>query len=127
MRLQHGTTLERAQTIQQNGPDPNFLEPGGTEPANGLSTARAQGPFRLGSPEKYARLKSNNFPNEGGPVILELELTEELAAELIGRAGHDVPGKAMDLVDEILFAPGYGLDELLAVWDQIPKRIIPLV
>ncbi len=60
-----------------------------------------------------ARNKNLLFPNEGGPVILEIEVPESLV------------GKA-DIGGEVRFEPGFGLEELLAAWPSLPKRILPV-
>src|SRR5262245_35396868 len=100
--LRHGTTRKRAEAILQNGPDPNFKEPHGLEPARGFSTAPITGPHPYGSPGDCAQRKANLFPNEGGPILLELEVPDEIVA------------LADDLRGEIRFSDGYGLDELLS-------------
>jgi hypothetical protein len=112
--VRHGTTLRRAEAIVKNGPNPTFVEPGGQEKAQGLSTAYPESPTKVGSPEDYATLKAKLFPDEGGPVILEIEVPEEIL-ELTEDVGGD-----------IRFEPGTGLEELIAAWPTIPKRILPL-
>jgi hypothetical protein len=120
--LLHGTTRKRAELIQQSGPDVNFREPSGTT-ADGFSTALAQGPFDIGRPEDYARLKAANFPNEGGPATLAFELPDDLADTLVGGVGQLVPGKALNVGSEIRFEPGGGLEQLLAVWPDLTKTV----
>ena len=60
--LLHGTTRRRAEQILANGPDPEFIEPGGGTRAEGFSTCLEAGPFPVGSPEEYARRKAAAFP-----------------------------------------------------------------
>jgi hypothetical protein len=118
--LLHGTTRHRADRILQRGPDANFQEPGGASKAEGFSTCLELGPFPLGKPQEYARHKALLFPNEGGPVILAM----------------DVPDELIDLaVDEVFFPlsqgvvqfdVGSGLEELQAAWSSLTKRIIPV-
>jgi hypothetical protein len=110
--LWHGTTRKRAEAILRSGPDPQFREPFGSEPAEGFSTAPPRGPYLFGDPQEVARLKAKNFPDEGGPAILEMEVPEELVA------------KAINNVSEIRFWSGYGLEELCDAWTSIPKRIL---
>ena len=110
--LHHGTTRQRAEAILRDGPNPDFKEPGGLERAWGFSTAPPEGPFPVGSPEYYARNKAVNFPAEGGPAILEIEVPEEIIQ------------RATDTGGEIRFEPGYGLEELLKAWPTVPKRIL---
>lgn len=123
--LHHGTTLHRAQRIVAIGPDPNYVEPGGVrrwdEP--GFSARRVDIQVNaVGSPEEYARLKASNFPNEGGPVILEMEVPVEVIAVL---EADPLAKFAMDSGDAC-FDPAVGMPELLAVWPTIVKRVIVL-
>jgi hypothetical protein len=114
IRLWHGTTRQRAEEIIQNGPDPAFREPGGSTLAEGFSTARDHQPwFPQGEPEDVARGKDRLFPGERGPVILEIEVPQSVVF-------------LADLVVEVRFERGFGLEELLALWPSLSKRIIPL-
>ena len=36
------------------------------------------GPFLFGTPEDYARGKAKEFPDEGGPVILVIDVPEDI-------------------------------------------------
>jgi hypothetical protein len=110
VRLRHGTTRLRAEYILHNGPDPKLVVGGDT--ANGLSTAPLDGLYPLGAPEDYARGKARLFPQEGGPAILEIEAPESIVALAVHPGG------------EVWFSPGFGLEELLAVWPQILKRVV---
>jgi hypothetical protein len=109
--LRHGTTRRRAEAILRGGPDPDFVEPGGTGRAEGFSAVDAAGPFPFGTAEQYADGKAQAFPNEGGPAIVEVEVPEVIAA-------------LADLGGEFRFEPGYGLEELLRAWPQLPKRVV---
>jgi hypothetical protein len=120
--LLHGTTRQRAESIVKNGPDARYREPNGSK-ADGFSTAPASGPFDFGSPEDYARGKDLNFPSEGGPAVLTIDLPDELASAIIGDLGKILPGKALHAGTEIRFDPDGGLEELLAVWPQLTKTI----
>jgi hypothetical protein len=120
--LHHGTTLWRARRIAAGGPDPDFVEPHGPR-AEVFSTAYADARVRaLGNPEDYARLKAANFPTEGGPVILEIEVPAWIVDVILA----DRIGAYYASSGEVRFEPGVGLDELLREWLTIPKRIIPL-
>jgi hypothetical protein len=110
--LRHGTTRQRAEAILKNGPDPNFKEPGGIDPARGFSTAPVLGPYPYGGPENCAQRKGKLFPNEGGPVVLELDVPEEIVA------------LADDFGGEIRFSRGHGFEELLNAWPTLVKRIL---
>jgi hypothetical protein len=114
MLLHHGTTRLRAEAIMKGGPDPDFREPGEVTTAEGFSTARPAGPFAMGDPETMARGKAVKFPRDGGPVILEIDVPD------------DVIRIAFEVVDEVRFLPGYGLEELLQIWPSLPMRILPL-
>jgi hypothetical protein len=123
--LQHGTTLQRARGIEALGPDPHYAEPGSGgrrwDPP-GFSTCRLDRPFGVGTPEQYARLKSANFPKEGGPAILEIEVPAHIIAIL--EADQDARD-AMNSGDT-LFDPRVGMNELLAAWANLTKRVIPI-
>jgi hypothetical protein len=110
--LWHGTTRRRAEAILRDGPDANFLEPGGPDRAGGFSTAPPQGPYQFGDPRNVATGKAALFPDEGGPAILEVIVPEAIIA------------LAMNEVSEIRFAPAFGLDELCAAWPTLAKRIL---
>ena len=125
MLLNHGTTRQRAEAILKNGPDASYREPNGTT-ADGFSTSPAVGPFDFGSPEDYARGKAANFPNEGGPAILAIELPDDLVPSIVGDVGELLPGKAFNAGTEIRFEPGGGLEQLLAAWPQLTKTVIIL-
>ena len=104
------------------GPDPDFVEPHGPR-AEHFSTAYADPRLRqMGHPEDYARLKAANFPTEGGPVILEIEVPAWVVDVILA----DDIGSGLALSGEVRFEPGVGLEELLLVWPNIPKRVISL-
>jgi hypothetical protein len=66
----------------------------------------------MGSPEDYARGKARLFPAEGGAAIVEVEVPQSIVDLAIHPGG------------EVCFYPGYGLEELLAAWPRIAKRIV---
>jgi hypothetical protein len=78
MLLLHGTTRRRAEQILALGPNPRFREPGGLALEDGFSMNLEGGPFHFGNPEDYARGKAKEFPSEGGPVILEVDVPDEI-------------------------------------------------
>ena len=77
-------------------------------------------PFGVGTPEQYARLKAANFPNEGGPVVLEFGVPADILAIL------EADPDARDSMDsgDTLFDPRIGMTELLVAWPHLVKRII---
>ena len=79
--------------------------------AEAFSTARLHGPYPQGSPELAANYKASLFPDEGGPAILEIEVPEAIVTKA-------------DLGGEVRFEAGFGLEELLAAWPSLPKRIL---
>lgn len=76
----------------------------------------------MGHPEDYAHLKSTNFPTEGGPVILEIDVPAWIVDVILA----DAIGADLARSGEVRFEPGVGLGELLHEWPNIPKRIVPL-
>jgi hypothetical protein len=121
----HGTTKKRAEAILQSGPDANFREPNGSF-ADGFSLTPANGPFDVGHPHDYARHKAANFPNEGGPAVVLVELSVELADILIGPLGQICADKALNIGAEVRFEPGGGLEELRAAWPSLPCSVMLL-
>jgi len=110
--LRHGTTQQRARSILLTGPNADFMEPGGVDPARGFSTCPIQGPFPYGTPEQYAAGKAGLFPTEGGPAIIEIETPD------------DIPARDIDAGSEIRFEPGVGLEELLKAWPTLTKKVL---
>jgi hypothetical protein len=74
------------------------------------------GPFLFGRPEDYARSKARQFPDEGGPVILVVDVPEDL----VQRAANVWFPLAQGLVQ---FDPGAGLEELIVAWPVLHKEI----
>jgi hypothetical protein len=91
--------------------------------ADGFSLTPANGPFDVRHPHDYARLKAANFPNEGGPAVVMIELSDELADILIGPLGQVCAGKALNVGAEVRFEPGGGLEELCAAWPTLQRFI----
>ena len=123
--VHHGTTLQRARSIEANGPDPDFRAPGsGNLPtAEVFSTVIGDGrPCGTGIPEQAARNKDALFPNEGGPVILEVSVPAWTMAILYA----DAIAAGLARSGEIRFEPESGLNELRAEWPKLTKRVIPL-
>jgi hypothetical protein len=116
MILLHGTTRARAEQILQHGPDPNYQEPGGQAGNEGFSMNLESGPFFFGTPEDYARGKAKEFPGEGGPVILVVDVPDEI----VQRAASPWFPLSQGLVQ---FDSGAGLEELIAAWPTLAKEI----
>lgn len=114
MILLHGTTRRRAERILALGPDPGFREPGGRPSADGFSTTLETGPFLFGTPEGYARGKAAEFPDEGGPVILVIDVPDDI----VHRAATDWFPLGQGLVQ---FDRGAGFEELVAAWPAVAK------
>ena len=117
--LLHGTTRDRAQQIFALGPDPDFIEPGGTGRADNFSTYLEGGPFPLLPPEEYARGKAAAFPNEGGAAMLAVDVPDDiiaLAVDVYFPLSHGL----------VQFDNGSGLEELRAVWPTLWKEIRPV-
>ena len=100
-----------------DGPDPAFVEPGGTLPAEGFSTCLERGPFPLGTPEAYARQKALRFPGEGGAAIIMIDVPDDLVALAV----DDVYLPLSQGV--VQFDPGSGLEELRTAWPGLFKQI----
>jgi len=125
--LIHGTTRKRAETIVREGPDPNFREPGrhSNEPAGlrveSFSTYLKSGPFIADPPEEYARRKVFLFPDEGGPVILEIDVPDDIVELATDEGGGRPLSQGIVQFDE-----GSGIEELRAAWPNLAKRIVPI-
>lgn len=100
----------------RHGPDPCFLEPGGLELDEGFSMNLEIGPFLFGSVEEYARGKSREFPDEGDPVILVVDVP----TEIVEKAIDEYLPLSQGLVQ---FDHGLGLEELLKAWPSLAKEI----
>jgi hypothetical protein len=120
MILLHGTTRQRAERLLQQGPDPRFQEPGGQAWEDGFSMNVEAGPFLFGHPAEYARGKAREFPGEGGPVILAVDVPDEI----VHRAENEWFPLSQGLVQ---FDPGAGLEELAAAWAALGKEIREVV
>jgi hypothetical protein len=116
--LLHGTTRNRAEQIRVQGPDPDFIEPGGGTRAEGFSTCLESGPFPLGTPEEYARRKATAFPNEGGPAILAVDVPDDIIALAVDEAYFPLSQGVVQ------FDEGAGLEELRAAWPTLPKQVV---
>jgi hypothetical protein len=83
IRLRHGTMRQRAEAILRDGPNPNFMEPGGSDAAEGFSTARLTGPYPYGSPQDMAMQKACLFPSEGGLCYWRSKYPKRLSGKRI--------------------------------------------
>ena len=120
MILLHGTTRVRAEQILQRGPNPRFQEAGGQAWEDGFSMNVETGPFHFGTPEEYARGKAREFPDEGGPVILAVDVPDDIV--------HKAVNKWFPLGQGLIqFDRGAGLEELAKVWPTLAKEIRSVV
>jgi hypothetical protein len=111
--------------IEASGPDPFYVEPGGSHvpPAEAFSTCFTDGRLCLqGTAEGYARGKAARFPTEGGPAILELEVPQWILNILL----NDPIMAAFARSGEARFEPGFGFEEILAEWPVLTKRVIQI-
>jgi hypothetical protein len=122
--LVHGTTRKRAEKILKEGPNPYFREPlpHSGEPAGSrvesFSTYLESGPFTLSPPEEYARRKFSDFPDEGGPVILKVDVPDEIIALAVDD-GYLPLSQGIVQFDE-----GAGLEELRAAWPRLLRWFV---
>lgn len=98
------------------GPNPRFQEPGGQGWDDRFSTYVEAGTFLFGTADEYARGKARAFPNEGEPVILAVDVPDEI----VQRAVNDWFPVSQGLVQ---FDIGAGLEELAAAWPALAKEI----
>jgi hypothetical protein len=111
--------MNRGQSILANGPDPTFREPGAlpNQTAEAFSSSIPGLPrsaYATGDARAAAVGKANSFPNEGGPVVVQVEVPLGIAQQAQRPA-----------LGEVRFAPGEGLEALLAVWANLAKRLCP--
>jgi hypothetical protein len=117
MILHHGTTLKRAKLIMTKGPDIRYMEPHAVTPASNFCCNVMDGRNTLRSSEEYASGKAIHFPGEGGAAVLEIDVPDAIVEQAYA--------SWLPLDDGVVqFDTGCGLEELLRVWDTIPKRII---
>ena len=114
--LLHGTTRYRAERLIATAPDPDFIEPGGGPRAEGYSTYLDTGPFAFGTPEEYACRKAVLFPNEGGAVILRIEVPDDIVALAVDE--HLPLSQGV-----VQFDKGMGLEALQQAWPTLTKSI----
>lgn len=116
MILLHGTTQKRARSIVVHGPSPYVQEPGGEKSDSGFSTSVEAGPFHFGTPDDYARGKAREFPDEGGPAILVVDVPDHI----VQLAVSEWLPLSQGLVQ---FDTGAGLEDLIAAWPTLAKNI----
>jgi hypothetical protein len=112
--------MHRAQQLEAGGPDPDFIEPGGTSRAGAFSTYLESGPFPFGTPAEYAHGKAAAFPNEGGPAILKVDVPANIIALAVDEEYFPL---SQGLVQ---FEEGPVLEALRAVWPTLSKQILPV-
>lgn len=100
------------------GPDPQFVEPGGGAKGEGFSTCLEFGPFPLGTPQEYAWRKAVLFLDEGGSAILAVDVPDDIIALAVDEVYFPL---AQGVVQ---FDEGAGLAELRAAWSRLAKQIV---
>lgn len=74
------------------------------------------GPALFGKPDNYALSRASQFPDEGGPAILAVDVPDEI----VQRAVNEWLPLSQGLVQ---FDPGAGLEELIAAWPGLSREI----
>lgn len=123
--LRHGTTERRASQLLIDGPNADYIEAGGDRysRAEGFSTTVAgASDVGLGTVEQYASRKAFNFPDEGRPAVIEVEVP----GDILDIVSDDPIGRASAESGDVRFEVGLGLDELRRAWPTLPKRVILL-
>jgi len=115
--LLHGTTLHRAKQIAAHGPNPGFVEPGGSAKVESFSTYLECGPFLFGTPEEYACSKAKKFEDEGGAAIIAVDVPDDIIALAVDELLFPL---SQGLVQ---FDIGAGLEELRAAWSTLHTEI----
>lgn len=139
MWLLHGTTRNRADSILLNGPDIDFVEPGGgAMAAENVSFTLGDSATSLGEAATYARDKARNNPSEGGPAIVAVDAPGDIvrAAAVEHLEAYKEYGLAIEYdegapVTELValtggyvqFDRGPALTQLLAAWVSLTKEI----
>jgi hypothetical protein len=114
--LLHGTTRLRAERIAAQGPDPDFVEPGGGTRAEGFSTYLETGPFLFRTPAEYACGKAALFPNEGGAAIVAVDVPDDIISLAVDAYFPLSQGV-------VQFDEGAGLAELRVAWSTLWRDI----
>ncbi len=81
-----------------------------------FSMSFESGPFPLMHPEQYATEKAKNFPNEGGPAILAVEIPDHLVELAIDDWFTLEQGV-------LVFDESHGIRQLMASWDGLAKVV----
>ncbi len=87
--------------------------------AEGFSTFLESGPSDpslFSTAKEYACRKAANFPDEGGPAMLRVDVPDEI----IDLTVDEYFPRSQGLVQ---FDRGTGLEELQSAWGQLPKEI----
>lgn len=74
------------------------------------------GPFHFGRPEDYARGKASEFPEEGRPAIVSVDIPDDIVQTAINEWFPISQGL-------VQFDLGAGLDQLLRAWPSLTKEI----
>lgn len=114
MILHHGTTRQRAEAIIRGGPNPRYPEDGIVIPPFGFFMMPPGQTDEVGTPEQHACGKARSKLAEGGPVIPEIDVPDDIAQ------------LAIDFWPTFCFDDGFGLSELLHEWSRLSMRIIAI-
>ncbi len=135
MWLLQGTTRARAESVVQHGPDVTFVERGGRGIAENFSFTAEGKLSAVGDSVAYARGKATAFPNELGPAVVAVDVSEDVVvmaalehlSRFAGLIEYDEGAEVGELValcgGVIQFDPGPALDSLLARWGGLVKEI----
>ena len=125
MILLHGTTRLRAEQILQLGPDPRFREPGGQAWDDGFSKNLEGGPFHFGSVGEYARGKASEFPDQGGPVILAVDIPDNIIQKALNEwfpRNHDRLSVNSNTLLRFVYGPSVLSPKALKLKQDIAKK-----
>ena len=104
--------------ILADGPNVDYIEPGGRVPANEFSTLLEDARTDIvGSAGEYAIKKAKNFPAERGPAVLVIDVPDEI----VDLAFDQYLPRAQGLAQFDL--EGEALRRLLEAWDGLTKYI----
>jgi hypothetical protein len=117
MRLHHGTTMYRAERIIRVGPEPDYGKSVGVRGDHVFSLYCEGASPDYGTAEEYAFGKDRLFPHEGGPVILTIDIPDDIIAQSV----PEIDPFSFGYVE---FQKGFGIDALRAAWATIATSAV---